>query len=56
MNYWGYSIEQERDGTYSNYQPGNPYATTGGFKTIEEAKQHIDKITGLARKFGREAA
>ena len=33
----GASIEQERDGSWTVYRAGNPYATTGGFKTADDA-------------------
>lgn len=41
MAYRGYTIEMEF-GSYTIYRAGNPYATTGGFKTIEDAKKRID--------------
>ena len=33
----GASIEQERDGSWTVYRAGDPYATTGGFKSPEDA-------------------
>jgi hypothetical protein len=33
----GASIEQERDGTWSIYRQGNPFATISGFKSAEDA-------------------
>lgn len=41
--YKGLSIEQERDGTWTIYHAGNPYATRGGYKTCDAAKDWIDK-------------
>ena len=37
----GASIERERDGTFSIYHAGNPYATTSGFKTSDEAARAV---------------
>lgn len=41
--YKGASIEQERDGSFSIFFSGNPYATKGGFKSQDEAKTYLDK-------------
>ena len=39
INYRGFSIEQERDGSYSIYNFGY---VAGHFKTVEEAKKSVD--------------
>jgi hypothetical protein len=44
MTYRGYSIEQERDGTFSLYSLANSmYDCHTGFKTIEAAKKAADQ-------------
>lgn len=45
MMYRGWSIESEHSigGQWTIYRQGNPYATKGGFKTIEDAKKYIDR-------------
>ena len=39
MNYRGFTIEQERDDSYSIFNPGY---VAGHFSTIEAAKENID--------------
>ena len=39
MSYRGFTIEQERDGSYSIFNPGY---VAGRFSTIEAAKENID--------------
>jgi hypothetical protein len=47
MTYRGYSIEAERNGTFSLYSTTNSmYDCHHGFKTIEEAKAAVDKRRG----------
>lgn len=43
ITYKGTSIEQERDGSFSIFFQGNPYATKEGFKSQDEAKAYLDK-------------
>ena len=45
MTHRGYSIEQERDGTFSLYSLKNSmYDVHTGFKTIEEAKVASERL------------
>ena len=39
INYRGFSIEQERDGSFSIFNFGY---LAGGFKTVEAARENID--------------
>jgi hypothetical protein len=44
MTWRAFSIEKERDGTYSLYNLGY---IAGNFKTVEEAKKDADKRRGV---------
>ncbi len=43
IKYKSASIEQERDGSFSVYFTGHPFATRGGFKSEDEAKAYLDR-------------
>jgi hypothetical protein len=46
VNYRGFSIEQERDGTFSIYRSDWVGYVQGNFRTAEEAQKDIDRRVG----------